>query len=259
MLAGAAVAAIIGALASRARLLSPAGAVAATAMGALAVGAGWSWGILLVVFFTLTSAVSAYGAERKQALTRDVIEKGATRDAVQVLSNGGVFGLTALLWMATRDPLWMAAGAGALSAAAADSWATEIGMALGGEPRSIISGRRVAPGTSGGVTVAGSLGGLAGAAVVAGTMLIIDWPLIAAPAAFLAGVSGMTLDSVLGATLQARMLCPACGTETERKVHRCGAPTRLLRGAAWMDNDTVNALATLAGAAMAGIMFSAFS
>jgi uncharacterized protein (TIGR00297 family) len=259
LLAGAAVAAIISALANRARLLSFTGAVAATAMGTLAVGAGWSWGILLVVFFTLTSAVSAYGAERKRALTRDVIEKDATRDAVQVLSNGGVFGLAAALWVATGDPLWIAAGAGALAAAAADSWATEIGVALGGAPRSIISGRRVAPGTSGGVTVAGSLGALAGAAVVAGTMLIIDWPLFAVPAAFLAGVSGMTLDSVLGATLQAHRLCPACGTETERRVHRCGARTQLIRGTAWMDNDAVNALATLAGAVIAGIVFGALS
>ena len=248
MLAGAAVAAIISALASRARLLSRTGALAATLLGAIAVGAGWSWGVLLVVFFTLTSAVSSYGAERKRALTRGVIAKGAARDAVQVLSNGGVFAFAAALWIA--------AGAGALAAAAADSWATEIGVALGGEPRSIISGKQIPRGTSGGVTAAGSLGALAGSAVVAGTMLIIDWPLLAAAAAFLAGVFGMTLDSVLGATLQAHRLCPACGAETEQKVHHCGARTRVIRGAPWLDNDAVNALATLGGAVVAGILFS---
>lgn len=259
LLAGAAVAAIISTLATRARLLSRTGAVAATVLGAIAVGAGWSWGILLVVFFTSTSAVSAYGAEQKRALTRDVLAKGATRDAAQVLSNGGVFAVAAMLWIATGHAVWIAAAAGAIATAAADSWATEIGVALGGEPRSIISGMRIPRGTSGGVTVAGSLGALAGAAVVASTMLIIDWPLLAAPAAFLAGVIGMTLDSILGATLQARRLCPACGAETEQQVHHCGAHARVIRGAPWMDNDAVNALATLAGAAMAGILFSAFS
>lgn len=259
MLAGAALAAIISTLATRARLLSGTGAVAATVLGAIAVGAGWSWGILLVVFFTSTSAVSAYGAEQKRSFTRGVIAKGATRDAAQVLSNGGVFGAAAIFWMTTGHPLWIAAAAGAIATAAADSWATEIGVALGGEPRSIISGKRIPRGTSGGVTVAGALGALAGAAVVASTMLIIDWPLFAAPAAFLAGVLGMTLDSVLGATLQAHRLCPACGAETEQQVHHCGARTCVIRGAPWMDNDAVNALATLAGAAMAGIMFSAFS
>ena len=256
LLAGAAAAAIISTFATRARLLSRTGALAATLVGAIAVGAGWSWGILLVVFFILTSAVSAYGAERKRALTRGVIAKGATRDAMQVLSNGGAFALAAALWMATGHPLWIAGGAGALAAAAADSWATEIGVALGGEPRSITSGKRIPRGTSGGVTTAGSLGALAGSAVVAGTMLIIDWPLLAAPAAFLAGVFGMTLDSVLGATLQAHRLCPACGAETEQKVHHCGARTRVIRGAPWLDNDAVNALATLGGAVVAGILFS---
>lgn len=259
LLVGAAVAAIISALATRARLLSRTGAIAATVMGAIAVGAGWSWGVLLVVFFAFTSAVSAYGAERKRALTRGVIAKGATRDAVQVLSNGGVFAAAAVLWLWTADPVWMAAAAGAIAAAAADSWATEIGVAVGGEPRSIISGKRIPRGTSGGVTVAGTLGALAGATVVASTMLIIDWPLLAAPVAFLAGVFGMTLDSVLGATLQARRLCPACGAETEQKVHHCGARTRVIRGAPWMDNDAVNALATLTGAVLAGLLFSAFS
>ena len=259
LLAGAAIAAIISALAVRARLLSPTGAIAAAALGALAVGAGWSWAVLLAVFFSVTSAVSAYGAGRKRALTRDVIEKGATRDAAQVLSNGGAFAVAAVLWTTTSDPVWLAAGAGAIAAASADSWATEIGVALGGEPSSITSGRKIPRGTSGGVTVAGSLGALAGAAVVAGTMLIIDWPLPAAAAAFLAGVSGMTFDSVLGATLQVHRLCPACGTATEQKLHHCGSPTRVIRGTPWMDNDAVNALATLAGAAVAGIVFRALS
>lgn len=259
LLAGAAVAAIISTFAARARLLSRTGAFAAALLGAIAVGAGWSWGILLVVFFVLTSAVSAYGAERKRALTRDVIAKGATRDAVQVLSNGGAFGLAALIWTVTGPDIWLAAAGGALAAAAADSWATEIGVALGGEPRSITSGKRIPRGTSGGVTGAGTLGALAGSAAVAGTMLIIDWPLLAAPAAFLAGVFGMTLDSVLGATLQAHRLCPDCGAETEQKVHRCGAQTRVIRGAPWLDNDAVNALATLGGAVVAGVLFSAVS
>ena len=259
LLAGAAAAAVISALATRARLLSRTGAIAATVLGAIAVGAGWSWGILLVVFFASTSAVSAYRAEKKRALTRGVIEKDAARDAVQVLSNGAAFAVAGVLWMSTGDSVWIAAGAGAIAAAAADSWATEIGVSLGGEPRSILSGLRVPRGTSGGVTAAGLLGALAGAAVVAATMLIIDWPLYTVPAAFLAGVFGMTLDSVLGATLQARRLCPACGAETEQKVHYCGTPTRVIRGAPWMENDAVNALATLAGAIAAGILFSAFS
>ncbi|MCR4339049.1 MAG: DUF92 domain-containing protein [Gemmatimonadaceae bacterium] len=255
---GAALAAIVAAAAARARLLSVTGAVAATVIGTAAVTAGWSWGIVLVVFFALTSALSAYGAERKRALTRGILAKGSTlRDATQVISNGEVFAAAGILWLATGDPLFLAAGGGAIAAAAADSWATEIGIALGGEPRSIISWTPMTRGTSGGVTIAGFAGAAAGAIAMAGTMLVIGWPRAVAVAALFAGMLGMIIDSVLGATLQARLFCPDCGTETEQPVHHCGRATQVIRGVRWMDNDLVNMLATLSGAVIAGILFVA--
>jgi len=250
-------AAIVSLAAARSRLLTPSGGVAATLVGAIAVTVGWSWAVLLVVFFALTSALSAHGAERKRELTRGVLAKGSHRDAVQVLSNGGVFASAAIAWAATGSPVWLAAGAGAIAAAAADSWATEIGISRGGRPRSLISGKTLDRGASGGVTLAGSLGGAAGAAVVGGTVLIIGWPHSVAATAFFAGVIGMVIDSVLGATFQARLVCPACGSETEQVVHHCGTRTRRARGVRWVDNDVVNILATLSGAVIAGALFVA--
>ena len=249
-------AATVTAAAARIGLLTWSGAIAGTAIGSVAVAAGWSWAILLVAFFALTSALSAAGATRKSDLVREVTEKGSTRDAVRVFANGGAFAAAGIAWIATGSPLWLAAGAGAVAAAAADSWATEIGVAYGGEPRSIVSGQSLKRGMSGGVTIAGSLGGLAGAAVIAGTVLIIGWPRVVAVAAILAGVIGMIIDSILGATVQARRFCPACGTSTEKTIHTCGATTRVAGGVQWMTNDMVNVLATLSGAVVAGILFS---
>jgi uncharacterized membrane protein len=51
-------------------------------------------------------------------------------------------------------------------------------------------------------------------------------------------------DSLLGATLQGRFTCPACDLPSERRVHRCGAATRLTGGWRALDNDGVNLLAT---------------
>lgn len=245
-------AALVTAIALGLRALSVSGAVAAAAVGAVAVAAGWSWGVLLMVFFISTSALSAVGAGRKQAVA-DSLEKGSRRDAVQVLSNGGVFALAAIAWLWTGSTLWLAAGAGAIATAACDSWATEIGVWLGGEPRSIATGRRMARGASGGVSGGGTAGGIAGAAVISGTMLIIGWPPHVAAAAAFAGVLGMLTDSILGATLQAARACTTCGRATERAVH-CDRPTSLTRGAPWMNNDAVNAIATLVGAAMAAAL-----
>jgi uncharacterized membrane protein len=67
----------------------------------------------------------------------------------------------------------------------------------------------------------------------------------------LAGVAGSLIDSALGATWQAMSWCPACATWTERSVHRCGTPTEVRRGARWMTNDAVNALATSSAAVLA--------
>ena len=58
----------------------------------------------------------------------------------------------------------------------------------------------------------------------------------------------------VGATLQAEYVCPRCETPTEEAVHAaCDTPTTLRRGLAWMTNDTVNAVATLSGAAIGSI------
>ena len=66
-----------------------------------------------------------------------------------------------------------------------------------------------------------------------------------------AGVSGMVVDSLLGATLQGKYQCPACDARFERGDTVCHEPVRLTTGWGWLDNDGVNLAATLCGAAVA--------
>jgi uncharacterized protein (TIGR00297 family) len=238
----------------RARSLSPSGAVAATVVGAACVAAGWDWGALLIAFFVVSSALSRHGAARKAARTADVVAKGGERDAAQVLANGGLFAAAALLSLLVPSPLWQAAGAGALAAATADSWATEVGTLADRPPRSILGGRVVPPGTSGGVTPTGTLAGVAGALFIALTALALGWGPWAAAGALVGGVVGSTADSVLGATLQARRWCDRCERGTERDVHGCGEPARLVGGVSWLGNDAVNACCAVAGAVSSAVL-----
>lgn len=253
-LAALALAAAISGTAWRLRALSPSGAVAATVIGAIAVAAGWAWCILLVGFFVTSSLLSRYGADEKAARTGGIVAKDDRRDAVQVLANGSPFALAALFALLDPAGPWPAAGAGALAAATSDTWATELGTLARTAPRSILSGRMVPPGTSGGITVAGLGGALAGALFVGLLVATTGWGVRTAIAAAAGGVAGSTLDSLLGATAQTRRWCGSCGVETERVVHDCGSPTTYSRGLRWLDNDVVNAVAGVAGAAIAQIL-----
>lgn len=240
----------IAAVGWRARALTTDGAVAAVGVGtACFVGGGWSGSAALVAFFASGSVLSRM-AGRLRPGAAERAAKGARRDARQVLANGGVAALAALL-PGSREAML-----GALAAAAADTWATEVGLLLGREPRLLLVGPAVEAGTSGGMTVVGLIGGVGGELLVALAHLALKGRLrdpavaCALPAVLPAGLAGSLADSLLGATLQAKYRCPRCGLLTERRVH-CGGPTARLGGLAWLDNDGVNLLATVVGAAVA--------
>jgi len=216
------------------RFLSPGGILAALAVGAaVGLGAGWPGLAVLAVFF-LSSSLLTPGGGRRQAS--------------QVAANGGVAVVAALL--SASHPAWHLAFVGALAAAAADTWSTELGGRSRRAPRLITTGRTVPPGTSGGVTWVGTAGGAAGAALVGLTAAVLALiPSTALVPVVLAGVAAGAADSLLGATVQARYRCPACGETGERARCTCGAAAVPVSGWRWMTNDTVNFLATLVGAA----------
>jgi uncharacterized protein (TIGR00297 family) len=243
-------------LARRAGSLSTSGAAAATVVGTAAVAAGWPWGVLLVLYFVVASLLSRSGHAEKARRTDAVVAKGGTRDATQVLANGGVFALCALTTLVAEPGaarVLAAAAAGALAAANADTWATEVGTLLGGRPRALLTLRRVPYGTSGAVSAVGSVAMLAGALFIALAARMLGLTDALAAVGF-GGAAGAIADSLLGATLQERRWCEACGLATERRQHDCGAPTRFAGGLAVVDNDAVNLLATIVGAAVAALL-----
>ncbi|RMF40207.1 MAG: DUF92 domain-containing protein [Anaerolineae bacterium] len=248
----------------RAGALSSSGGWAAAILGALVFGAGGiAWAILLLAFFLTSSGLSRLFQRRKHML-HEKFAKGSQRDAMQVLSNGGVLGLCVLVHAAWPQVSWpWAAAAGALAAVNADTWATEAGVLSKARPRLITTGKVVERGTSGGITPLGTLATLGGAALLgglAGLYAPAGDAFSLGAAVTLGGVAGSLLDSLLGATLQGMYRCPRCATETEHHPrHTCGTPTERVRGLAWLNNDAVNLLASLCGALVAaslwGIIF----
>ena len=246
-LIGAVLSAFVALAARRTRTLATSGAIAGAMVGAISIAAGWSWGALLLSLFVSASALSRLGERKKAERVGPVVEKGGERDVRQVLANSGVFAVAALGSLLAPSPIWYAMGAGALAASTADTWATELGTLKGGDPISIISGKRVAPGTSGGITLVGTAAGVGGALFIGAVTALASWPVTFAAVA-LGGVAGALADSVLGATLQSRRWCDLCATPTERLVHSCGTPTRHAGGLLGFDNDAVNAACSGVGA-----------
>jgi uncharacterized protein (TIGR00297 family) len=244
-------------LARKAGALTSGGAKTAAAVGASGVaGTGARGAAALLTFFISSTLLgrlpSAQGRRQR---------RGNTRDAVQVLANGGGAAALALATAACgRDSARLLSGfGGALAAATADTWATEIGSRAGRRPRAILTGKPVPVGTSGGVSAAGLAASAAGAAAIAAVMSlntqrIRKTDMSLARAVLCGGVGGAMADSILGAAVQEVRYCAVCGEETELLRHDCGCLTTVVRGIPGVDNDVVNLLATAVGAAAAAAL-----
>ncbi len=237
---------LIAHLAYRAHSLNKSGAVAAAFTGAIVFGmGGWQWATLLLTFFISSSVLSRSFKDRKQGLD-EKYSKSHERDAGQVLGNGGIATVFAALHFFFPNETWPWLGFSAsLAAVNADTWATEVGVLNPNPPRLITDLKKVVDkGTSGAISLVGTLASLAGAALI-GILASLLGPQPAAVSTGIfvtcAGLAGSLFDSFLGATVQAIYFCPKDNKETEQHpTHACGTPTAQIRGWSWLDNDRVN-------------------
>lgn len=257
--AGSAAVALLG---HRLGALSRSGAVGATIVGAIVLANGGTGaGCLLVSFFASSSALSRWRREVKQVRTDAA--KGERRDFGQVVANGGVAALAAAGAARWPSPAWRGAYLGAVATVNADTWSTEIGTLSRSSPRTITTLAPAAPGTSGAVSPLGLAAALAGAAWIGVTARLVGhWTGRGEPGgapatlvtAVVGGSVGALLDSLLGATVQARYWCVDCGVRTENRTHRCGSMARHAGGLRWIDNDTVNFMSSAGGAVVGALL-----
>ncbi|MBK8784798.1 MAG: DUF92 domain-containing protein [Anaerolineales bacterium] len=243
LLLGFLLAIIIAFLAYKAHSLNKSGALAAAFTGTIIFGiGGWQWAILLLTFFITSSALSRSFKKRKQGLD-EKFSKGHERDSGQVFGNGGVATLFAALHFFFPNEIWPWLGfAAALAAVNADTWATELGVLNPQPPRMITNlNKIVEKGTSGGISLIGTLASLTGSALIAflASLLTDNWSIFLLVT--FSGLAGSLFDSLLGGTVQAMYYCPTDKKETEKHpFHTCGTETVHIRGWKWLDNDLVN-------------------
>ncbi|KAB1198336.1 MULTISPECIES: DUF92 domain-containing protein [Haloferax] len=189
---------------------SVAGMITGVLLLLVAVGfGGFGWAVVLASFFGIGALATKFRYERKA-------ERGVAEDNEGARGTGNVLGnsavsLLAVVGYATMETvgqplgsdLFVLAFAGSVAAAMSDTLSSEIG-GLFDNPRLITSLKPVPAGTDGAVTWQGEVAGVAGAALVAGSAIVL-LPLpdtAAAVAILVGGVVGMTVDSLLGATVE---------------------------------------------------------
>lgn len=189
---------------------------------------GLVWVSMLVAFFGIGGLATKFRYSEKHL--RGVAEANrGVRGTGNVLGNTivalvAVLGYAAVTGDPTLELFFAFAFAGSIATALSDTLSSEIG-GLYDEPVMITTFDRVAPGTDGAVSLVGTVAGIVGAGIVAGVFVVLGpVAVVGGVVVTVAGTLGMLVDSVLGASLEGRL----------------------------MGNHGVNASATFAGAVIAG-------
>jgi uncharacterized protein (TIGR00297 family) len=167
----------------------------------LILAAGLSGFLPLLTVFLLTVVTTRWGYARKQRL--GVGERQHGRTASQIIANLCASGLCAAVavWLPRFSDVLLLAAMAALAEAAADTVSSEVGQATANHAYMITDLRPAAIGTNGAISLEGTLSGCIAASIVAwvsSSAGIVPWQ--QTPIVALAGIAGMFLDSVLGAT-----------------------------------------------------------
>ncbi|MFB6094120.1 MAG: TIGR00297 family protein [Halanaeroarchaeum sp.] len=192
---------------------------------------GYGWFAVLMAFFAIGGLSTKYRYEAK--LERGVAEPNeGARGSGNVLGNS-LPALVALVLFAAHARVPLPAGAfalafaGSVATALADTLSSEIG-GLFDRPRLVTTLRPTEPGTDGAITWQGELAGLAGATIIAAlTIGLFGYRPAVGGVVIAAGFTGMTADSLAGATIEGGLI----------------------------GNQTVNFLATSVGALTGGLFY----
>jgi uncharacterized protein (TIGR00297 family) len=242
-------------LAYKAKVINKSGILTAIPVGFTILYYGEnSWFYILVLFFIIASMFTRYKHSEKQRLGV-LQENDVSRNWKSVLANGlPLAGLAILYYVSERNPVFMLSFVGSISFALSDTMATELGLLSKEKPRSILTGKVVNTGQSGGITFQGEIAAIISSLIIgtiSGIWLSnnnISHISVIIVAALVSGVLATNLDSILGSTIQAKYKCVHCNKCLEKKAVHCNRFMIREKGVSIVDNNVVNLLGMLISA-----------
>lgn len=227
--------------------LSKSGLIAAIILGTgIYFFGGLFFSIIMIAFFVSSSLLSKFKKINKDKLEK-INEKGENRDFMQVIANGGVGLIVAIIYYFNQSSIYLLSYGVSFAVSTADTWASEIGVLSKRKPINILTLKPLETGMSGGISLLGTSFALLGSSFIASIHFILNIfiykdlkeGLIYSSYCFLLGFFGAIIDSLLGASLQAQYYCEELDTITEKRVYK-GKTNKLIKGISFINNDIVN-------------------
>ena len=193
-----------GAVAFLERKVTWSGLFAGSAIGmAVYLGAGWEGWVMLLATFAAAVVTSGIGWQRKKSLGIEEDREGR-RGAGNALANCLVAAVAAIVAITSpyQAMAWLALVTG-LTAGAADTVASEIGKAWGRRTFLVVGFRPVPPGTSGAISLEGTLANVVAALALAALGAALGLiPATTISIVVIGALAGSFVESALGATLE---------------------------------------------------------
>ncbi|HZE79128.1 MAG TPA: DUF92 domain-containing protein [Nitrososphaeraceae archaeon] len=245
-------------LAYRIKVIDKNGAIAAVPIGFIVLYLGSaSWFFVLAFFLVVASLFTKYKYRQKQKMGISE-ENGGARGWKNVVANGAPPAIFAILYyFSNSNIIFTLSFVGAISFALSDTVATEVGLLSKTKPRCILTGLQLDRGQSGGVTIQGEIAAVGSSLLIGaicGILLsdnILSFQMLTIlSSAIVGGLVSTNIDSILGATIQAKYRCINCRKYLEKRAMHCNFLTVQEKGVSLIDNNVVNLLSAVLGAAV---------
>lgn len=248
-------------LAYKKKSLTLSGLIAAVIYGTSLYLFGGLFFFTVMIFFFISSSLLSKFKNKEKEICLKINDKGGNRDYTQVIANGLPSFVFAWLYFFTKSPAFILGFGTSLAAANADTWASELGVLSKKKPVSIVTGKVLTSGMSGGITAFGTAASFLGGLLISTTFVVgynIKYPNNGQATLFflfclLGGFLGSIIDSILGATIQGIFWNESTGMLSENRYS--SDENKLIKGCKYINNNLVNLFSVSLAAILAILGF----
>ncbi len=235
------------------KILTPIGIIIAIVLDLTVSFVFGNLGFILLFSFLFFAVVADKVKYMLKAKTKNN-NTDSSRGATQVLANGLIPMMMALLFAMSTNFAFLVGYIASLAEALSDTTASGLGVCAK-KTFDPFRWKLCQKGLSGGMSIVGTISALISAFVIpfiafflADISIIVV--LIASASAFL----GSVFDSFLGSVFQAKYKCSVCQEVTESVFH-CSKRAKKISGFDFFDNDIVNLFSTAFSGALASVIY----